>query len=91
MLLFYSVDTLLLFRYFCSLIHNKTGDEDAIKMAATFGKIESFTGNKDEWEIYVERLEVYLTANNLEEITPETDGSNANAVKQRADKRRAIF
>ena len=60
-------------------------------MAATFGKIESFTANKDEWEIYVERLEVYLTANDLEEITPETDGSNANAVKQRADKRRAIL
>ncbi|KXJ06273.1 hypothetical protein AC249_AIPGENE3586, partial [Exaiptasia diaphana] len=58
---------------------------------AHYSKIESFTGKKDNWELYVERLEIYFAANDLDEIPPAEDGSNANAVKRRADKRRAIL
>ena len=58
---------------------------------AKFGKIECFSGNKEDWDVYTERLEVYFAANDLNEIQLATDRSNAEAVKQRADKRRAIL
>ena len=44
-------------------------------MAATFGSIEEFDGNKEEWPQYVERLGHYFEANSIED----------------ADKKRAVF
>lgn len=60
-------------------------------MAHNFGKIESFSGRNDDWELYVERLEIYFTANDLAEIPLAQDGSNAGLVQKRAEKRRAIL
>ena len=55
-------------------------------MVATFGKFKPFSGNKDNWEVYIERLEVFLVPNYLEEITAVSDNSDARIVKQCADK-----
>ena len=58
---------------------------------ATYGRIEAFSGKGDDFEVYMERLEVYLLANDLGEIQLATNGSNADRVQQRNDKRRAIL
>lgn len=60
---------------------------------AHYGRIENFTGKKENqsWDLYAERLEIYFAANDLDEIPLAEDGSNANAVKRRADKRKAIL
>lgn len=57
-----------------------------IIMVATFGKFKPFSGNKDNWEVYIERLEVFFVPNYLEEITAVSDNSDARIVKQCADK-----
>ena len=57
----------------------------------SYGKIEQFSGKDDEWEVYKERLEQYLEANDLGPITLKEDNSNAAAVTERATKRRAIL
>ena len=57
----------------------------------SYGKIEQFSGKDDEWEVYKERLEQYLEANDLGPITLKEDNSNAAAVSDRAAKRRAIL
>ena len=43
-------------------------------MAATFGKIEEFDGNREEWPQYVERLEHFFEANSI------TDAGKKRAV-----------
>jgi hypothetical protein len=58
---------------------------------ATYGRIEPFSGNGDEFNIYIERLTQYLEANDLEEIALLADNSNADAVTARNGKRRAIL
>ena len=57
----------------------------------SFGKIEQFSGQNDEWEVYIERLEQYLEANDLAPIIAAEDNSNAAAVESRSNKRRAIL
>ena len=56
------------------LSHDISGDGTG-SMAATYGSIESFDGNNEEWPQYVERLEHFFEANSI------TD----------ADKKRAVF
>ena len=42
------------------------GDEDGIHMATpTFGKVDEFDGNKEEWTQYVERLGFFFDANGI--------------------------
>jgi len=57
-------------------------------MVATFGKFKPFSGNKDNWEVYIERLElnVFFVPNYFEEIPAVSDNSDAGIVKQCADK-----
>ena len=54
-----------------------------------YGSIEKFSGRGEEFEVYVERLQHYFTANDLQVITPTQD--NAALVAARHEKRKAIL
>ena len=56
----------------------------------TFGRIEEFSGKAEDLEVYLERLEEYLLANDLVGITVVMNDNRA-AAKERNDKRRAIL
>ena len=58
---------------------------------ATIGQIEAFSGNADDFECYMERLEQYLLANDLELLKLAADKSNEALYMSRIDKRRAVF
>jgi transposase InsO family protein len=58
---------------------------------ATFGKIEEFSGRGEDFELYIERLEQYLLANDLDEIPLATDDANLEEVTARKSKRRAVL
>ena len=45
---------------------------------ATFGHIEPFSGVREDFELYIERLEQYLVANDLVAIALSEDESNQN-------------
>ena len=55
----------------------------------SIGAIEHFSGK--DWELYAERLQEFLLANDLGEIKLKDDNSNATVVKARAEKRRAVL
>ena len=57
----------------------------------TYGSIEAFTGKSEDFDVYVERLEQYLEANDLGELKLKPDGSNKTEVDTRNIKRRAIL
>lgn len=54
-----------------------------------YGNIEKFSGRGEDFEMYLERLDFYFTANDLAEITPT--GDNAAAVTTRLEKRKSIL
>ena len=56
-----------------------------------YGKLEEFGGRAAEFDSYVERMEQYFIANDLETLTLADDRSNEAHVKARNIKRRAIF
>ena len=56
---------------------------------ATFGHIEPFSGVREHFELYIERLEQYLVANDLDALSENQ--SIHTAVDSRDAKRRAIF
>ncbi|KAK3745705.1 hypothetical protein QZH41_007914 [Actinostola sp. cb2023] len=58
---------------------------------ATFGKIEQFSGQEEDFEQYTERLELYFEANDLNKIPLKTDQSNKSEVQAREKKRKAIL
>jgi transposase InsO family protein len=58
---------------------------------ATFGKIEPFSGKAEDLDCYLERLELYLFANDLGNLDLRDDNSNQAAVIARENKRRAVF
>ncbi|KAK3733980.1 hypothetical protein QZH41_001130 [Actinostola sp. cb2023] len=58
---------------------------------ATFGKIEQFSGQEEDFEQYTERLELYFEANDLNKIPLKTDQSNKSEVEAREKKRKAIL
>ena len=58
---------------------------------ATFGHIEPFSGVREDFELYIERLEQYLVANDLDAIALSEDESNQSDVNSRDAKRRAIL
>ena len=58
---------------------------------ASFGKIEPFSGKAEELDCYLERLEQYLLANDLDKIVLLDDNSNQQAATTREAKRRAVF
>ena len=51
------------------------------------GQLEEFSGK--DWDVYVERLEEFMIANDLQEI--QAGNNNAQEVTQRNNKRRAIL
>ena len=53
--------------------HNTIGDEDGIDMAATHGSIGAFDSSEEEWETYVERVEIYLSANKITDAQQKRD------------------
>ena len=57
----------------------------------TFGHIEPFSGVREDFELYIERLEQYLVANDLDAIALSEDESNQSDVNSRDAKRRAIL
>ena len=52
---------------------------------ATFGHIEPFSGVREDFELYIERLEQYLVANDLDAIALSEDESNQSDVNSRDD------
>lgn len=61
----------------------KSGDEDkSVKMAAVFGKIDSFEDSKEIWERYCERLGHYFIANGIGD-TEEAEKKTAAYFAQR--------
>ena len=56
---------------------------------STFGSIEAFNGRKEDWEMYIERIEQFFLANDLEEIT--LTAQNAATVQKRESKRKAVL
>ena len=59
-------------------------------MASTIGDLEKFTGRED-FELYVERLEQFMIAHDFEKLTLLDDDSNGAEVTSRDTKRRAVF
>ena len=58
---------------------------------SVLGKIEVFSGKAEDLECYIERLEQFLCANDLEKIVLVDDGNNREAVNTRTEKHRAVF
>ena len=58
---------------------------------ATFSHIEPFSGVREDFELYIERLEQYLVANDLDAIALSEDESNQSDVNSRDAKRHAIL
>ena len=58
---------------------------------ATFGKIEQFNGLPEDFEQYIERLELYFIANDLKKIVLSEDHANKDDVDVREEKRKAIL
>ena len=42
-------------------------------MAATHGSIGAFDSSEEEWETYVERVEIYLSANKITDAQQKRD------------------
>ena len=42
-------------------------------MAATHGSIGAFDSSEEEWETYVERVEIYLVANKITDAQQKRD------------------
>ena len=54
----------------------------AMRMAF-FGHIEPFSGVREDFELYIERLEQYLVANDLDAIELSENQSNQTAIDSR--------
>ena len=67
-----------------------TSISDEIKATmATYSNIETFNGKREDFVQYIERVEQFFLANDLEVIEPKDD--NGAAVTKRNNKRKAIL